>query len=58
VCAQKSAGGEDPGTGKVRVHNYRVAADPGLAVQPENVLAELGKPPWRQASGAAPTIAP
>ncbi len=31
----------DRKTGKLKVHNYWVAVDPGLAVQPENVLAQL-----------------
>ena len=29
------------GTGKIKVHNYWVAVDPGLAIQPVNVLAQL-----------------
>lgn len=31
----------DRASGKIKVHNYWVVADPGLAVQPENVLAQL-----------------
>ena len=28
-------------TGKIKVHNYWIAVDPGLLIQPENVLAQL-----------------
>jgi isoquinoline 1-oxidoreductase beta subunit len=31
----------DRNSGKIKVHNYWVAADPGLAIQPQNVLAQL-----------------
>ena len=31
----------DQKTGRIKVHNYWVAADPGLAIQPQNVLAQL-----------------
>jgi isoquinoline 1-oxidoreductase beta subunit len=31
----------DQASGKIKVHNYWVAADPGLAIQPQNVLAQL-----------------
>jgi isoquinoline 1-oxidoreductase beta subunit len=31
----------DKASGKIKVHNYWVAADPGLAIQPQNVLAQL-----------------
>jgi isoquinoline 1-oxidoreductase beta subunit len=31
----------DRASGKIKVHNYWVAVDPGLAIQPENVLAQL-----------------
>jgi isoquinoline 1-oxidoreductase subunit beta len=31
----------DRKTGKIKVHNYWVAVDPGLAIQPTNILAQL-----------------
>ncbi|TFZ04432.1 xanthine dehydrogenase family protein molybdopterin-binding subunit [Ramlibacter rhizophilus] len=31
----------DRATGKIKVHNYWVAADTGLAIQPQNVLAQI-----------------
>ncbi|MDB5911745.1 MAG: Isoquinoline 1-oxidoreductase, partial [Ramlibacter sp.] len=31
----------DRATGKIKVHNYWVAVDPGLAIQPQNVLAQV-----------------
>jgi isoquinoline 1-oxidoreductase beta subunit len=31
----------DRSTGKIKVHNYWVAVDPGLAIQPQNVLAQV-----------------
>src|SRR5262245_52118703 len=31
----------DRNTGKIKVHNYWVAADPGLVIQPDNVHAQL-----------------
>jgi isoquinoline 1-oxidoreductase beta subunit len=31
----------DRGTGKIKIHNYWVAADPGLVIQPDNVHAQL-----------------
>jgi isoquinoline 1-oxidoreductase beta subunit len=31
----------DRNTGKIRVHNYWVAADPGVVIQPENAAAQL-----------------
>jgi isoquinoline 1-oxidoreductase beta subunit len=31
----------DPRTGKIKVHDYWIAADPGIAIQPENVHAQL-----------------
>jgi len=31
----------DKSTGKIKVHNYWVAADPGLVIQPDNVHAQL-----------------
>ena len=31
----------DRASGKVKVHNYWVAVDPGLVIQPDNVLAQL-----------------
>lgn len=31
----------DAASGKIKVHDYWIAADPGLAIQPQNVLAQL-----------------
>jgi isoquinoline 1-oxidoreductase beta subunit len=31
----------DRGTGKIKVHNYWIAVDPGLVIQPDNVHAQL-----------------
>jgi isoquinoline 1-oxidoreductase beta subunit len=31
----------DRASGKIKVHNYWVAVDPGLAIQPQNVLAQV-----------------
>jgi len=31
----------DRGTGRIKVHNYWIAVDPGLVIQPENVHAQL-----------------
>jgi len=31
----------DRASGKIKVHNYWVAVDPGLVIQPDNVLAQL-----------------
>jgi isoquinoline 1-oxidoreductase subunit beta len=31
----------DRATGKVKVHNYWIAVDPGLVIQPENAVAQL-----------------
>ena len=31
----------DQKTGKIKVHNYWVAADPGLVIQPDHVHAQL-----------------
>jgi isoquinoline 1-oxidoreductase subunit beta len=31
----------DRNTGKIKVHNYWVAVDPGLVIQPDNVHAQL-----------------
>ena len=31
----------DKATGKIKVHNYWLAADPGLVIQPENATAQL-----------------
>ena len=31
----------DAGTGKIKVHNYWIVADPGLVIQPNNVHAQM-----------------
>src|SRR5262245_9869230 len=31
----------DRATGKIKVHNYWIVADPGLVIQPENALAQI-----------------
>ena len=38
ACAEVSV---DKATGKIKVHNYWIAVDPGLVVQPENAQAQV-----------------